>query len=328
MGISKYAKPELNLQFAHADATTFASLLESPRGGGLAHENILLLTDQGATTAAVRNGFQDFLKRRATKKDTVIILVAGHGIADGKDAFIVTYDSDPQDLKSTGLPMAELQTLFQEQVAQVGRVLLFVDVCKADTIGTIKSNAVNAGVENFKNVEGDLLAMMSARRKELSFEGPEFGGGHGAFSYFLLKGLAGAADENGDGVVDGEELASYVSNNVPKVTNGHQHPTNISPGSVNFKLSDLKKPGINMARKLIDSRNGQPRLVASTTAEPAFLEEQVADDVDRFTEAINSGRILPDQSDNAFTALQKLKSELDCGAVQAARESASSCPGE
>jgi tetratricopeptide (TPR) repeat protein len=311
VGISKYAKPELNLQFAHADANTFASLLESPRGGGLPLQNILLLTDQAATTAAVRNGFQDFLKRRATKKDTVIILVAGHGIADGKDAFIVTYDSDPQDLKSTGLPMAELQTLFQEQVAQVGRVLLFVDVCKADTIGTIKSNSVNAGVENFKNVEGELLAMMSARRKELSFEGPEFGGGHGAFSYYLLKGLTGEADENGDGVVDGEELVSYVTNSVPKVTNGRQHPTNISPGSVNFRLSDLKKPGITLALKLMDSRNGQLRLVASTAADAAFVEEQVAEDVDRFAAAINSGRILPDQPDNAFTALQKLKTGLD-----------------
>src|SRR5258708_2204602 len=312
VGISKYAKPELNLQFAHADATTFASLLESPRGGGLPPENILLLTDQAATTAAVRNGFQDFLKRRATKNDTVIILIAGHGIADGKNAFIITYDSDPQDLKSTGLPMADLRSLFQEQVARLGRVLLFVDVCKSGIIGTIKSTAVNAEVANFQNVEGgDLLAMMSARPKEFSFEGPEFGGGHGAFSYYLLKGLAGAADENSDGVVDGEELTAYVSNSVPKVTNGHQHPTNISPGSVNFKLSDLTKPGINLARKSIDSRTGQPRLVASTAAEAAFVEEQASEDVDRFTAAVNGGRILPDQPDNPFAALQQLKTELD-----------------
>src|SRR5258708_20697853 len=33
VGISKYAKPELNLQFAHADANTFSSLLESHIAG-------------------------------------------------------------------------------------------------------------------------------------------------------------------------------------------------------------------------------------------------------------------------------------------------------
>src|SRR5258707_15693598 len=75
VGISKYAKPGMDLQYAHADATDFSRLLESP-SVGVSHENILLLTDKDATTAAVRNGFQDFLKRRATKNDTVIILIA------------------------------------------------------------------------------------------------------------------------------------------------------------------------------------------------------------------------------------------------------------
>ncbi len=114
VGISKYQKPELSLQFANADASVFGQLLESPRGGGLAPDNVLLLTDEKATTAAVRNGFQDFLKRRAGKNDTVIILIAGHGTVEvpgSKNAFILTYDSDPQDLKSTALPMAELQSL-------------------------------------------------------------------------------------------------------------------------------------------------------------------------------------------------------------------------
>ncbi|HEX6896826.1 MAG TPA: caspase family protein, partial [Bryobacteraceae bacterium] len=82
VGISKYAKPELALQFADADANVFSQLLQSPRGGGLPPGNVLLLTDEKATTAAVRNGFQDFLKRRAGKNDTVIIVIAGHGTVE------------------------------------------------------------------------------------------------------------------------------------------------------------------------------------------------------------------------------------------------------
>src|SRR5581483_9644071 len=35
VGISKYAKPDLSLQFASADADVFGKLLQSPRGGGL-----------------------------------------------------------------------------------------------------------------------------------------------------------------------------------------------------------------------------------------------------------------------------------------------------
>ncbi len=82
VGVSKYKDKDLSLQFADRDASMFSQLLESPRGGGLPKENVMLLTDEGATTAAVRNGFQDFLKRRATKGDTVIIVIAGHGTVE------------------------------------------------------------------------------------------------------------------------------------------------------------------------------------------------------------------------------------------------------
>src|SRR5262249_7948480 len=113
VGISQYKKPELSLQFAHEDAALFDKLLESPLGGGLPWDQILLLKNQDATTAAVRNGFQDFLRRRAGKNDTVVILIAGHGtveIPGSKNAFILTYDSDPEDLTSTALPMSEVRS--------------------------------------------------------------------------------------------------------------------------------------------------------------------------------------------------------------------------
>src|SRR5207248_3360458 len=64
------------LQFAEADATLFEKHVLSPRGGGLPPENVLKLTDEKATTAALRNAFQTFLKGRATKNDTVLILIA------------------------------------------------------------------------------------------------------------------------------------------------------------------------------------------------------------------------------------------------------------
>ena len=166
IGVSKYQRAELSLQYAHSDATTFSQLLTSPRGGGVPAANILLLTDEKATTAAVRNGFQDFLKRRATKNDTVIILIAGHGTVEtpgSRNAFILTHDSDPQDLSSTALPMAELQSLFEEQLQKVGKVLLFVDVCKAGTIGSIQNTSINSNVQQLGDIEGDLFGLLASR---------------------------------------------------------------------------------------------------------------------------------------------------------------------
>src|SRR5204862_1748335 len=125
---------ELNLQYANADASTFSELLQSQLGGSVPAANILLLTDEKATTSALRLGFNDFLKRRAGKNDTVIILIAGHGTVEApgsKSAFILTHDADPQDLKTTALAVNELQDLFTQQLEKVARVVMFVDVCKA-----------------------------------------------------------------------------------------------------------------------------------------------------------------------------------------------------
>ncbi len=101
---------------------------------------------------------------------------------------------------------------------KVGRVLLFVDVCKAGTIGTIHNTTVNSNVQQLGDIQGDLFGLLASRPREVSLEGPQFGGGHGVFSYFVIKGLEGAADANKDGVVDADELIKYVSDQVPMAT--------------------------------------------------------------------------------------------------------------
>jgi tetratricopeptide (TPR) repeat protein len=315
VGISKYSKPELALQFADADASVFGSLLESPLGGSVSTDNVMLLTDEKATTAAVRNGFQDFLKRRAGKNDTVMILIAGHGTVEvpgSKGAYILTYDSDPQDLKSTALGMDELQSLFEEQLSRVGRVLLFVDVCKAGTIGTIHNTTVASNVQQLGDIQGDLFGLLASRPREVSLEGPEFGGGHGVFSYFVVKGLQGAADANHDGIVDADELIKYVSEQVPMATANKQHPREFGTYDNMMRLSDTKKQGIKMAhwRVILDARNGGPLYLAGAPqgqipSRQLPVEVQAA--LDRFNAAINAGRILPTDPNNAFTALRDLK---------------------
>jgi tetratricopeptide (TPR) repeat protein len=269
----------------------------------------MLLTNEQATTAAVRNGFQDFLKRRATKNDTVIILIAGHGTVEtpgSKNAFILTYDSDPQDLTSTALPMAELQSLFEEQLQKVGKVLLFVDVCKAGTIGSIQNTSVNSNVQQLGDIQGDLFGLLASRPREVSFEGPEFGGGHGAFSYYVMKGLGGAADADGNKNVTASELIDYVNKQVPAATMSKQHPREFGVYDNAMRLAETDKPGIELAgpAPLIDPRTGEPMLLAQLGQQPLSGQAQQA--LDRFRQTLNAGRILPDQADNAFDALRQV----------------------
>ncbi|MEE2930535.1 MAG: hypothetical protein VX599_07455, partial [Pseudomonadota bacterium] len=67
----------------------------------------------------------------------------------------------------------------------------------------------------------------SAGRQE-SYEGAEYGGGHGAFTAALIEGLNGRSDReagNSDGLVFVQELQTFVMRRVPQMTKGKQHPT-------------------------------------------------------------------------------------------------------
>jgi uncharacterized caspase-like protein len=246
VGISKYQKlpQDLWLQYPDADATTFGQHLASPRGGGVPADQMLQLTNEQATTAAIRNAFQTFLKTRPGKNDTVYILIAGHGTVDSSGAYILTWDSDPENLSGTALPMAELHSVVEEALLKVGHVILLADVCRAATIAGQKTTALGGVVEQIGEAPGELLGLMAARPRELSLEGPAFGGGHGAFTWSVLKGLEGAADSDHDGFVTAGELIDFVTADVPGLTRNQQHPRDFGNMENSTRLSDLSKPGL------------------------------------------------------------------------------------
>lgn len=245
VGISQYSKlpHDLWLQYPDSDAASLARFLASPRGGAVPDSRMRLLTNEQATTAALRQAFQTFL-RLPGKNDTVFILIAGHGTVDAHGAYILTYDSDPNDLGSTALSMAELRTLVESELHIAGHVVFLADVCRAATIEGQQTTAIGAAVAQLGEAPGEMLGLMAARPKELSLEGPEFGGGHGAFTYSVLEGLMGAADTDHDGFVTAGELIDYVAAEVPKLTHNKQHPRDFGNMDDATRLSDIGKPGV------------------------------------------------------------------------------------
>jgi uncharacterized caspase-like protein len=245
VGISKYQNlpHDLWLQYPDNDAKTFARFLESARGGGVPPDHTLVLTNEQATTAALRKAFEDFLAR-PEKDDTVYILIAGHGTVDARGAYILTYDADPNNLAATALSMGEIHSLVEQEVARAGHVIFLADVCRAASIAGQKSTAIGGVVEKLGETPGELLGLMAARPTELSLESPEFGGGHGAFTWSVLRGLDGAADRDHDGFVTAGELIDFVSGDVKKLTGDKQHPRDFGNMDDGLKLADLSKPGI------------------------------------------------------------------------------------
>ena len=67
----------------------------------------------------------------------------------------------------------------------------------------------------------DGIAVLSASSaNEFSQEGERWGGGHGVFTYYLLRGLKGEAD----GIVTIREVYDYLYRKVAEDTAGGQHP--------------------------------------------------------------------------------------------------------
>src|SRR5579859_5070443 len=223
VGISQYSKlpHDLWLQYPDLDATTFAQFLKSPRGGSVPDSQIRVLTNENATTAALRQAFGSFL-RAPGHDDTVYILIAGHGTVDSHGAYVLTYDSDPNNLSASALPMAELKSLVEKELATAGHVVFLADVCRAAAIAGQKTTGLREGVKSIGEAQVEMLGLMAARPTELSMEGPQFGGGHGAFTWSVLQGLTGAADADHDGFVTAGELIDYVTTGVPKLTGNKQ----------------------------------------------------------------------------------------------------------
>ncbi len=233
VGISEYPKlpKDLWLQYPKADAAALAKTLALPS------DQLLLLTDGQATTAALRDAFKTFLKRPG-KDDTIFIFIAGHGNVDDSGAYILTSDSDTSNLKGTALPMGEVQQLVESELSSAGHVVFLADVCRAGMIGSIR---LGSKVAEIGDSPGELLGLMAARPRELSIEGPDFGGGHGAFTDSVLRALGGAADVDHDGVVTAGELIDYVTRDVPVRTRDKQHPREFGDMDNSTKLASVAK---------------------------------------------------------------------------------------
>ena len=310
VGVSDYEDPRIPaLHFAHADADLLNSFLHTERGGKVAGDDVQILRNKEATTEAIRQKFDFFLKK-AQKNDQIVILLAGHGVSDDKDGseYFLTYNSRLEYLKSTALEMPFLTRLFRDQMEHVGRILVFADMCKAGAFEQYNNEALPAG---FKGVpDRNMLLYMASQAGQSSRELPELG--HGAFSYFVEQGLNGAADDDNDGFVEVGEFIDWVLKEVLRATGKRQRPRYTGGLNTDLRIVDLSKSGVKAAQwpLLLDTRDGGPRYLASVSPDPVPLDAQAEASLQRFESALTAGYLLPGQAGSAFDVLDTLKAQL------------------
>jgi tetratricopeptide (TPR) repeat protein len=242
IGVSKYKNlaPKSQLEFAHRDAEDFAAFLRSPKGGGYPPSQLKLLTNQAATLSAIRSALGTTLPRSVAPDDMVIIFFAGHGTVESeRDGYLLAYDSDPQNLYATALQISELNRIVSERL-KARNVILIADACHSGQLGMTSrgvgesATMVNRYLDEVGRSGKGIFRILASRQDQLSYEGRNWGNGHGAFTWFLLEGMRGQADDDKDGFVRVGELLKFLSNNVPRETQSLQTP--IAAGEVDLSL--------------------------------------------------------------------------------------------
>lgn len=224
IGISEYQNlpPEQQLHFAERDAEAMYSILISPEGGNFRAEHVHRLVGAQATLANVRRELEEWLPSIAKEEDRVLVYFAGHGFVVEGTPYLAPYDFDVSNVEQTAYPMATLGRVFGDKIKARWKVLL-TDSCHS---GAISPDAeVRTINRSLLDLSRSVFSLTASRDRERSFESEDWGGGHGIFTYYVVRGMEGAADENRDGIVTADELAEYVRRNVREATGARQNPT-------------------------------------------------------------------------------------------------------
>ena len=139
-------------------------------------------------------------------------------------------------------------------------LLFFLDACHSGAVYS-PSGVTIRGTENFAPVLHALwqalpssstelnMAFLSTAANQKSIEDDVYK--HGVFTYYLMEGLKGAADDNHDGRVTAQELREYVSKQVAHYAQSismAQTPTFSPAFDPNFVLSIYGVPAAGVAR--------------------------------------------------------------------------------
>jgi len=218
IGIEDYSKVEdfPSLNFSVDDASKIAEFLESQKSKDALEDatgegkiKINLIVDKQATTEKILRGLSDL----KDCEERVYIFFSGHGKIDNNNEYLVTYNTNDYDLKSS-LDMKKFSDYIKDFKAK--DILIFIDACHSARAAQIDFSVNQVSGKN-------IVVYTSCGGDQQSMELESLG--HGVFTYYILEGLEGQAEgSHKDNRIHFSELMDYVYINVESKTRGKQIP--------------------------------------------------------------------------------------------------------
>ncbi len=215
VGIESYANlPQA--QYADSDASLFYDYAHHALGVPI--KRIKLLTNAQAGRTDLLKAIRAWMKSEIVDgRSNVYIFFAGHGLSsvDGSKSYLLPADGDPSLLDETSILRDDL--IASAKGAQT--VTLFMDTCYSGATrgkGVLLTGARPIGIvpdENGLPPNVTLLAAATGAQLSSSYDDAQ----QGLFSYWLMKGLEGDAESNGDRKITVGELHNYISKRVKQI---------------------------------------------------------------------------------------------------------------
>ncbi len=277
---------ENDLRYPAKDAAVFYDFITSPNGLAADPKNVRLLVDENATREAIIGAMRDMMNG-ANSTDVFFLYFSGHGqsVDNGQEYYFFTHDTrttDQNTIAASALSRSEVRTRLAN--GKVRKKVLFLDACYS---GMMASGGKSMGerrehlFQEMAATDEALVVFTSSSDTERSFEDETLDGGHGIFTYYVVKGLQGEADKvrtgNKDGKVTVYELDRYLGETVNEralsTKDQPQRPKRDCERCEDFPLSVTTDYDISTAKpravKEVEWTTPPPKVEGKPVAKPA-----------------------------------------------------------
>lgn len=258
LGVSKFKVSDLNLEYAAKDVTDLSKSISSRYKDYTKVFTRHYLDEQ--VTKSVLADIKSLLSK-ATRHDTVILFISGHGAYERNtlsEYYYLTHDADPKNFESKSISWSSIEDLLY--TIKPNKKLVLMDTCESGEMDisnqlqaykiakengfTTRANQILGDLKNNKRerrkylyykdryIYNDLvkgagaLVFSSSAGGEMSFESKALK--NGFFTHAIINALGNQSkqvDKDRNGVININELVEFVSFSVTKKTGGLQNPT-------------------------------------------------------------------------------------------------------
>ena len=299
VGVSDYADASISdLQFAHLDALAFRDFLQSPQGGAVPASQIELLINEEATQTRIFDAL-GALTSKVSPGDQVYFYFSGHGdvetVTSMNMGYLLAHNTIFHNYPAGAIPLYYLEAIVNTLSQKEAKVVLITDACRSGKLAGMEIGGPQVSAAFMRSKFQNEVKIMACRANQYSIEGIEWGGGHGAFTFHLLQGMQGLADEDQDYQVSLFELEDYLKKKVRLETAPNNQIPDLVYGDPYESIASID-PAV--LAKLEEEAANRPPLMAMV--ETKGVEDMVLSKADssivqtytQFQLALEEGRLL------------------------------------